>query len=584
MKRNIPAVGYVRMSSGKQEASPAQQRAEIEKLARQHGCIIIRWYSDEAISGDATDKRKEFQRMIQDAEQIKDFKVILCWDQDRFGRFDSLEAGRWIHPLREAGVRLITAAQGAIDWNDFTGRMMFSIQQEAKHQYLVDLSRNVSRGRIASAKKGQLIGNPPCGYDRVFFDAAGGEVKRVPFGTNFSRPKDWTVQLSPAEDTEQVEAVVWLFEQYAHGDHSLRSLVRDLNGRGIKTRRGGSWNAVSVRHILSHPVYIGHLVFGRRRSGKYHQVSKGGDLQKGAGKGWRDDAPIIVEDTHQALVSRETFEAVQRKLAERGERGIKPRYNGYILSGILRCGHCGRPMCGKSTGSAKNGTKRRYYYCPGIANGLCSAHNIRQEQIDTYTLDVLNKRLFTPRAVERIKKAIHQRVKSQAGFKDTVKVTKGKIAAMDKKITKGTENLLLADPDNMADLSDLLATWKRERAQLQGELEAMITSASGTTEAERAERAIAELKQLREHFRSADPGVVKGVVSAMIDDIKVWWEPNGSRYHRVSKGLLTLRSNDRVLQCNTGRTGPLATISSASADGRTFSATSSAGCSSSPST
>ena len=82
---------------------------------------------------DATEKRVAFQQMIRDAEEKGDFAVILCWDQDRFGRFDSIEAGRWIYPLRQAGVWLITVAQGRIDWNDFTGRVMYGIIQEGKH-------------------------------------------------------------------------------------------------------------------------------------------------------------------------------------------------------------------------------------------------------------------------------------------------------------------------------------------------------------------------------------------------------------------------------------------------------------------
>ncbi len=115
-----PAVAYVRMSSDRQEASPDQQREGVANLAKREDCRIIREYFDEGISGDATEKRKDFQRMIRDAEEKGDFAAILCWDQDRFGRFDSIEAGRWIHPLRQAGVWLVTVAQGRIDWNDFS--------------------------------------------------------------------------------------------------------------------------------------------------------------------------------------------------------------------------------------------------------------------------------------------------------------------------------------------------------------------------------------------------------------------------------------------------------------------------------
>jgi site-specific DNA recombinase len=57
----INAVAYIRMSSDKQEASPKQQREEITKLANREGYRILRWYIDEAISGDATEKRLQFQ-------------------------------------------------------------------------------------------------------------------------------------------------------------------------------------------------------------------------------------------------------------------------------------------------------------------------------------------------------------------------------------------------------------------------------------------------------------------------------------------------------------------------------------------
>jgi DNA invertase Pin-like site-specific DNA recombinase len=128
----ITAVAYVRMSFDKQEASPKQQREEITKLAKREGYRVIRWCTDEAISGDATEKRVQFQQMIEDAES-GEFQAILAWDMDRFGQFDSIEAGHWIYPLRKAGVCLVTVAQGKIDWHDFTSRIVYSVQQEAKH-------------------------------------------------------------------------------------------------------------------------------------------------------------------------------------------------------------------------------------------------------------------------------------------------------------------------------------------------------------------------------------------------------------------------------------------------------------------
>ena len=93
MSHATRAVSYYRVSTEKQEASIPAQRTEVEAYAAKHGYQIVREYKDEGISGDATEKRVEFQKMLADAKHLGDFGVVLCWDQDRFGRFDPLEAG-----------------------------------------------------------------------------------------------------------------------------------------------------------------------------------------------------------------------------------------------------------------------------------------------------------------------------------------------------------------------------------------------------------------------------------------------------------------------------------------------------------
>jgi len=180
MGRTIPAVGYLRRSTQKQEKSLEDQRAEVERYAREHGYSVLRWYQDDGISGDATERRAGFQAMHREACNGRDFDTILCWDLDRFGRFDSTEAGYWVHPLRKAGVGLVTVTEGPIDWNGFSGRIVNAVKQEGKHQFLVDLSRNTSRGQISNAAKGNLCGQAaPYGFDRMLVDEHGEHKQRV---------------------------------------------------------------------------------------------------------------------------------------------------------------------------------------------------------------------------------------------------------------------------------------------------------------------------------------------------------------------------------------------------------------------
>ena len=531
-----PAVAYIRMSSRKQDASPEQQRQEAAKLAAANNCRILREYSDEGISGD-NPKRPGFQRMLKDATEKRDFAAIICWDQDRFARFDSIEAGKYIFPLREAGVWLITKGQGVVDWNTFTGRMMYSIVQEGKHQYLLDLSRNVLRGRIASARKGQLVIQPAYGYDRVFYDEAGQLARRVPYGEKFNRPPRWTVKLEPSEDAEKLSTLKWMFDTFANSDWSLRGLAKDLNRRGVPAPRGNGWNSNTVRYILTHRAYLGTQRFGERQNGKYFQVGADGEITEARGNGSRA-APIIADTNHEALVDADTFDHVQAKLADRATTSTKPRTSDYILRGVLHCGHCGRALSGQKGDKTTN---RRYYRCPGANDGRCKAYSIRKEQIEGYVIGFLETWLQSPENVEKIKTSIHRLEKAARGFQAAAKGIQTKITTLDRKIAKGSENLLLADSANVPELSDLLTKWRKERDRLQAELEAAAKNPNGHDSAKIAKRALAHTGKLRERINAADPALVRAAIKELVADISLFWEQDGERYRRLSKGVISVR-------------------------------------------
>ena len=256
-KRNgsVAAVVYLRKSTkGKdgrerQEASISEQRKAVKQLAESNGYRILREYIDHE-SGDKTDKREAFQRLRDDACNGRDFDVILCWDIDRFGRFDSIEAGHWIYPLRSAGVRLETVRDGAVDWNDFSGRLMYQIKQEGKHQQLHDLSCNTQRGRLAMAQRGEWPGQPPIGY---------------------TVDKGDRLVLSHAEDVELVRRI---FRDYQAGG-SLNDLAAILNRQGIRTRSGGKWYRSAVREILKRRLYTGDFVWNGSSKGSYTSIRGG---------------------------------------------------------------------------------------------------------------------------------------------------------------------------------------------------------------------------------------------------------------------------------------------------------------------
>jgi DNA invertase Pin-like site-specific DNA recombinase len=348
-KTKIPAVAYIRMSSDKQEASPLQQRDAITAYAGRHGYVIVAWYVDHGISGDATEKRLEFQRMIADAADAK-WKSILVWNQDRFGRFNSLEAGHWVYPLVQAGVSLVTCDAGPIDWTDFTGRMMYAIQQEGKHQFLRDLARNTARGRHEAAKAGKWMAMAPHGFIKV----------------------DGRLQLG---DASEIETVRRIFREYLSG-HSLRSICQGLNADGIKSSRGGRWTASALATILHNVAYAGDFKWNANRSAKYVGIQADElttDTQRGptAEEDW-----ILFRDHHPAIIDRPTFEQVRRRLNERQTMTTPHRDGGgFLFSKLLRCGKCGGAMVGQ------NRDRRRYTCSRSNQSGTCDLNTVFQNEL-----------------------------------------------------------------------------------------------------------------------------------------------------------------------------------------------------------
>ena len=79
------AVGYIRMSTGRQDDSPARQRVEILKLAARDGFQIVGWYEDHGLTGTESANRPEFQRLLRDAQR-EQFSAVLMYEISRFSR------------------------------------------------------------------------------------------------------------------------------------------------------------------------------------------------------------------------------------------------------------------------------------------------------------------------------------------------------------------------------------------------------------------------------------------------------------------------------------------------------------------
>jgi site-specific DNA recombinase len=569
----IPTVAYLRRSTSKQEKSLDDQRSEIERYAAANGYRIVRWYQDDGISGDATECREGFLSLHKAACNGRDFDVILVWDQDRFGRFDSMEAGYWIHPLRKAGVRLVSVTEGPINWDDFTGRVMYGLKQEGKHQFLRDLSRNVARGQISNAEKGFLCGQAaPYGYDRMLVDERGEPRQRIRNGDKFTKPRGWRTSLVPSDDAVKVSTIRWLFETYANTDCGMRGLADALNEKGIPGPTGGPWYSASIKAMLENRNYTGTYTWAKRREGKYHSVAAGQIRERDrsevrlspAGKPNAVDNPreawIVVEDSHEALIDAALFERVQAKMHERRRSKSGASYrthtkaNGdaYLLSGLVFCAHCGCKMHG--TDKVAKDIHYPKYLCSTYGRSGknnphgCGCHGVDQDRLVDVLVRKIQESVLTPSNLERLRTALRKQLGEQRGGKGNAVQIRHQLADLDREIDLAAENFLRAPADVLDIVGKKLAAMKRQRGHVQDELKAAELAERPKDVDAVVEAAVGHLWRLGEEMAGAEPVRRREVFRHFVDRIDL-------RFDKIQRGKRTecpLRSGEIHLRTGQG--------------------------------
>src|SRR2546426_3256360 len=176
-----PAVGYLRRSTNRQEQSIGDQKAALERHALDHGYAILRFYTDDAISGTSTDARKAFQKLFQDAQSDTcDFRAVLVYDIKRFGRVDNDEAGHYRYLLRKNRIDVVYVSEGF--QGDDTDDLLRPVKQWQARQESRDLSKVSIRGLLSLSQGGWWMGGmPPYGYDLLYHDGGGRPYQEVPF-------------------------------------------------------------------------------------------------------------------------------------------------------------------------------------------------------------------------------------------------------------------------------------------------------------------------------------------------------------------------------------------------------------------
>lgn len=433
------AVGYTRLSvletrDRKDNEALQNQKALIrEYIQGQKDLKLLSIYEDNGETG-TNFRRPGFEVMM---EAVCDGKAncIVVKDLSRFGR-SYIEAGDYLeHVFPALGVRFISIGDG-YDSADATTAdcLIVALKNLMNQMYSKDISRKSGSVLREKIKRGEFIG----GY------ASYGYIKD---------PED---RHRIIVDPEAAEVVRSIFQKKLEGAGNT-AITRWLNDSGVlspccyryqkgilidqRYARPKPWNVQTVKKILQSPVYLGHMVQGRRRSEFYAGVPD--HLLP-------ESEWTIVENTHEAIISQEDFDAVQ-VICEEKNRAYHANLGKYdylgksenVLKSLVYCGDCGRPMVRYK--QVVKGKKVSYHYmCPNYAAMLdrsgCSYKFLREDIL----LDALS---------QLISKEIEQAV-------DTVKLAR--------RLSAGTEGQITARAAELRRLNlELERTEARKKSIMQ---------------------------------------------------------------------------------------------------------------------
>jgi DNA invertase Pin-like site-specific DNA recombinase len=294
------AVAYIRESIEEQGQgfSPDAQRQAVRRFAEEIGLELVGEYSDMHSGWRNSGARPHFQRLMADAAKRR-FDVVLVFHTSRFAR-SQIEARRYKQLLRERlGIRVVSVTQPmGEDPSDPSSFLAESIHEMFDEYYSVSLSFWTRSGLAEKARQGHLVGSLPWGY------------RRDP-DTALATP-----------DPERAPLVLALFERYATGRESDRSLAAWLNARGPRTARGRAFGKDTVREMLCNAAYCGYVT-GLRSQDR------------------------SIRGLHEPIVTEALFDQVQevRRWRTRVVKPGRPSQD-YLLQKLLYCERCGARMHG----------------------------------------------------------------------------------------------------------------------------------------------------------------------------------------------------------------------------------------------
>ena len=270
-------------------------------------------FADLGITGTSTDRRREFNRLIQECDE-GNVDIVLCKSVSRFARntVDTLET---VRHLRSIGVEVRFERENLSSLGA-EGELLLTLLATFAAEESASISKNVKW----EVQKKYEDGKPHSRHRMLGYRWEGDEMLTVP---------------------EEAEVVRTIYSEYI-GGKSMKKIAAELKAQGVVGINGTPIPEISIKAILKNREYTGALVL----NALYNYAPNKTRVNRG------EVDMRIVENHHEGIITEEQYAEVERiRKARRGKLFDNPRS---CFTGKVVCGLCGHSVISKSYRSGKD--------------------------------------------------------------------------------------------------------------------------------------------------------------------------------------------------------------------------------------
>ncbi|EJW14267.1 recombinase family protein [Paenibacillus alvei] len=387
---------YIRVSTDEQADKGNSLSEQQERLILY--CKGMLWnepvmYIDDGYSAKDL-KRPAIQRLLNDVRQNK-YDVVVTSKLDRFCR-NLLDLLQSIKLLEQHDCSFVSASERLDTTSGPVGKMVMQQLGSFAEFERARISERVKDNMLPLAKKTSKALTRPC---------YGLDVVNGYYEINKSEAEFANLMFDLGEDG------------YGH-----RKIAQILNERGSRTKKGYLWDQTSVKRLMQNPALAGMKIYNKR-------MNRDGKTVIRPMSEW-----VIRENNHPAVIQLERFLRVNEIMKYRSKAHKHADSETYLLTGVLKCRHCGRNMKGSTSRHKTKYGKYTYYryICASYVSGYgCFYHAVHRDDIENLIIKEIQ--MLGQKSNAEIK------VASPKNQHDKVRDLENQLAKISKKMQKQIE-------------------------------------------------------------------------------------------------------------------------------------------------